>query len=171
MSGHFTFGDDIPGEPAREKLLLTVEMVPEPLWERNLRKILSRSEWDRLRKMAYRRADYRCEVCGASGVDQGFNWPVECHEVWHYDDATHVQRLDRLIALCPLCHQVKHIGRVSATEGPSGVARCLNHLKKVNGWSDEEVTSHVEEVTSSWRYRSGWSDWKQDLSVMKSGSY
>jgi hypothetical protein len=31
-------------------------------------------------------------------------------EVWDYDDARMVQRLVRLIALCPAYHEVKHLG-------------------------------------------------------------
>lgn len=171
MKGQFTFGDDIPGVPPRERLLLTIEMVPEPLWRKNLRSELSRSDWDRLRKMAYRRAEYRCEVCEGSGLEQGFNWPVECHEVWHYDDEAHIQRLDRLIALCPRCHHVKHIGRISATEGQEGVARCLAHLKAVNGWTDEQVKEHVGVVNRQWQIRSSYEGWRQDISILDSGSY
>jgi hypothetical protein len=29
--------------------------------------------------------------------------------VWRFDDRTHVQALVRMIALCPVCHQVKHL--------------------------------------------------------------
>jgi hypothetical protein len=171
MKGQFTFGDNIPGEPERGHQLLTVELVPKPLWHKNLRSDLSRADWDRLRKMAYRRAGYKCEVCGGTGLEQEFNWPVECHEVWHYDDERHIQRLDRLIALCPWCHHVKHMGRISATEGEAGVARCMTHLKTVNDWTESQVTQHVGEVSALWQLRSGHADWIQDLSVLESGSY
>jgi 5-methylcytosine-specific restriction endonuclease McrA len=59
-----------------------------------------------LRKRTYRQANYRCQVCGGRGSKH----PVECHEIWHYDDENKIQKLMGLIALCPSCHQVKHIG-------------------------------------------------------------
>ena len=82
---------------------LTVELVPRSLWGINLRSELPKSKWDKLRKATYKKANFVCEICG--GV--GRKWPVECHEIWHYDDENKVQRLDGLIALCPPCHQVK----------------------------------------------------------------
>ena len=44
------------------------------------------------------------------------------HEVWDYDDARRVQRLVRLIALCPACHEVKHLGLAAKR----GRHRCMN---------------------------------------------
>ena len=33
---------------------------------------VSRSVWDKLRKQTYRKANYRCEICGGKGP----KWPV-----------------------------------------------------------------------------------------------
>lgn len=33
---------------------------------------------------------------------------LECHEQWEYNEATRVQKMSALIALCTRCHQVKH---------------------------------------------------------------
>jgi hypothetical protein len=53
-----------------------------------------------------RQAGHRCELCGGvGGSNRGHT--IECHEVWDYDDRTWVQRLVRLTALCPACHEVK----------------------------------------------------------------
>jgi hypothetical protein len=49
--------------------------------------------WDRLRHQVTAEAGNRCEICGG----RGRRWPVECHEVWHYDDTTKIQRLERLV--------------------------------------------------------------------------
>ncbi len=61
---------------------LTVELVPRTCWFSNLRSELSKEEWDRLRRPVFERAGNRCEVCGGKGTQH----PVECHEVWEYDD-------------------------------------------------------------------------------------
>jgi hypothetical protein len=76
---------------------LTVELVPSTCWYTNVRSNVSKAVWDRLRRRVAAEAGKRCEICGG----RGRRWPVECHEVWHYDDATKVQRLERLVALCP----------------------------------------------------------------------
>ena len=104
---------------------LTIELVPKTIWYSNLRSELSKAEWDRLRKIAYRKADYHCEICGG----QGPKWPVECHEIWEYDDQNSVQTLKGLTAICPDCHRVKHIGRAQIM-GEYDLA--LKHLMKVN---------------------------------------
>jgi hypothetical protein len=70
---------------------LTVELVPETSWYSNLRSELTEEQWDTVRRRCYVAADYRCEVCGGRGP----KWPVECHEVWSYDDLEHVQTLVR----------------------------------------------------------------------------
>ena len=74
---------------------LTVELVPSTCWFTNVRSHVSRAVWDRLRRQVAEAAGGRCEVCGG----RGRRWPVECHEVFSYDDDERVQRLERLVAL------------------------------------------------------------------------
>src|SRR5579862_704679 len=93
---------------------LTINLIPSTAWYKNLRSELPKGEWDKLRKAQYKTANYVCEICGASGLEQGFKWPVEAHEVWEFDDKEHIQKLISLIALCPLCHMCQHYGRSSA---------------------------------------------------------
>jgi 5-methylcytosine-specific restriction endonuclease McrA len=104
---------------------LTIELVPKTSWCKNLRNELTQEDWDVLRKEAYRRAGYECEICGGRGE----KWPVECHERWEYDDAANVQSLSGLVALCPKCHRVKHIGRVERMEGMDGYSERLDDLR------------------------------------------
>ena len=86
------------------QLRLEIELVPGASWHSNLRRILPRRVWDKIRKEAYKAAGHKCEICGAEGR-------LECHEWWEYDDRRRVQRLAGFMALCPLCHAVKHMGR------------------------------------------------------------
>lgn len=135
---------------------LTIELVPKGQWGANLRSALPKSEWDRLRKAAYRKAGYVCEICGGKGP----KWPVECHEIWNYDEDTKTQNLVGLIALCPSCHEVKHMGRTMAVgKGEKGIA----HLMKVNGWSREDAHHYIEAAFETWSRRSCES-WTLDLS-------
>src|SRR3712207_8436185 len=111
-----------PGGPRRRVVramreLLTVELVPRTAWFKNVRSHVTREEWERLKKIVFGRAGHRCEVCGGRGP----RWPVECHEVFAYDDERRVQKLTALVALCPACHEVKHIG-LAGLRGRGGAA-------------------------------------------------
>ena len=118
---------------------LTVELVPSTSWGANLRSELPKKDWDNLRKAQYANAGYRCEICGGKGRKH----PVECHETWDYNDETHIQTLTGLIALCPSCHRVKHLGFAFVKgRGQEAIA----HLMKVNGWSPEDTQHYVEAV-------------------------
>src|ERR1044071_5919999 len=88
---------------------LTIELVPKTCWCSNLRDHLSKEEWDVVKKYTSKNAGYICEICSGKGD----KWPVECHEIWLYDDKRKIQTLERTIALCPSCHEVKHFGLAS----------------------------------------------------------
>ena len=138
---------------------LTVELVPESSWGDNLRSRFKPSEWDLLRKACYEQAGHKCEICGGKGRRH----PVECHEIWNYDDDQGVQTLKGLIALCPSCHEVKHIGRAMAV----GLGdRALAHLVKVNGITQAEAVAHVGDAFVQWRTRSQ-RPWILDISILQ----
>ncbi|HST03677.1 MAG TPA: HNH endonuclease signature motif containing protein [Chloroflexia bacterium] len=150
-------GED--GEILLPRTRLTVELVPSTCWFSNLRSELSQQDWDRLRHATYERAGQRCEVCGQRGSAH----PVECHEVWEYDDVHHVQRLAGLVALCPACHESKHIGYATST-GRSSQAR--THLAHINGWSMDSVELYLEAEFEQWSRRSQ-HEWTLDLSWLQ----
>lgn len=126
---------------------LTVELVPSTTWFVNLRSILTRSEWDKVRKGRYKKAKNRCEVCGG----QGPKWPVECHEVWHYNDNTKQQTLTGLVALCPDCHKVKHLG-LALIKG--WYDESVKHFCKINNLSQSEAEIYIAKVFDTHNYRS-----------------
>ena len=115
---------------------LAVELVPSTAWWSNVRSNVTRREWEICKLFVRRRSDDHCEICGG----QGSRHSVECHEIWHYDDERQIQTLVGLIALCPRCHEVKHIGRALALGNWS---RALTHLATVNGWSIEHADRYV----------------------------
>jgi hypothetical protein len=139
--------------------MLTIELVPRTSWFRNVRSHVSAAEWERLKKLTFKRAGYRCEVCGGRGP----RWPVECHEVFAYDDERHVQRLERLVALCPDCHEAKHIG-LAGVRGRGGTA--IAHLARVNGWSISDAELYLEACFEQWHRRSC-HEWRLDLSYLE----
>lgn len=150
-----------------KNLKLSIELVPETCWYENLRKILPKSEWDKIRKDAYKKAGNKCEICGASGK-------LNCHEIWEYDDKNNVQYLKGFQALCDNCHNIKHIGfvNVQISKGlwPKKVLNDLEvHFMKVNNVSSSEFKQHVKEAFDLWRKRSE-KKWKTDLGKFKNSS-
>jgi 5-methylcytosine-specific restriction endonuclease McrA len=139
--------------------LLTVELVPSTCWFSNVRDRVSKSTWDFLRQSTYKQANFRCEVCGG----RGNKWPVECHEIWHYDDRNYIQILEGLIALCPSCHEAKHIG-LAGIRGRG--ERAETHLAIVNGWSKKQTKAYLEDVWQTWRERSR-HQWNLELSWLE----
>ncbi len=138
--------------------LLTIELVPKTCWYSNVRSNISKEEWDRIRKIVFNRAGNMCEICGGHGNQ----WPVECHEMWLYDDERHIQKLVKLIALCPSCHEVKHLG-LAGTRGREGAA--MTHLAKVNNWSTTDAQHYVEAAFETWHQRSR-HHWTLDISCL-----
>lgn len=142
--------------------ILTIELVPSTCWFSNVRTLLPTKQWDRLRKESYFKAHYKCEICGQVGTDQGRSHPVECHEIWDYDDKKKIQKLIGLISLCPHCHMVKHFGRTTAI-GKQDVA--MKHLEEVNGWNHKQAVDYLAEVFAKHDERSK-CKWSLDIQIL-----
>nr|WP_282565782.1 hypothetical protein [Providencia rettgeri] len=138
---------------------LTIELVPRSCWFDNVRNAVTVNQWDSLRKKTAKQAKWSCQVCGGKGV----KWPVECHEIWQYDDENQIQTLIGLTSLCPSCHEVKHIG---FTELRGKLEEATAHLAIVNGWSLEASSLYIEESFETWDARSR-VKWKLDLSWLE----
>jgi hypothetical protein len=142
---------------------LTIELVPRTVHYRNLRKALPKKAWDKIRRYVYKKADYECEICGGTGSQH----PVECHEIWEYNDESQLQELSDFKALCPACHNVKHIG-LATKRGTHDEA--IQHLCEVNDWSAEQARRYEQEQFTVWQERSQ-HDWKQDFSLLREEPY
>jgi hypothetical protein len=138
---------------------LSIELVPSTAWWSNVRSNVSRADWEKCKRFVRARSGDRCEVCGG----RGRRWPVECHEIWHYDDENEIQTLVGLIALCPSCHEVKHIGRAMAM---GNLERAIDHLCRVNGWQPEHAGTYIEVQLEIHALRST-HQWKLDISFLE----
>lgn len=138
---------------------LSIELVPKSCWLSNVRDHVTAKQWDLIKKTTFQQAGHRCEIC--SGV--GPKWPVECHEVWLYDDVKKIQTLERTIALCPSCHQVKHIG-FALVSGHFEAAR--SHFSKVNKISKKEASFYIDKAFKTFERRSR-HQWTLDISFLK----
>lgn len=139
---------------------LTIELIPSSSWFTNVRSAVSKSEWDNIRKQVYKKADYKCEICGKKGKTH----PVECHEIFEFDDKKLIQKLTQLVALCPDCHMVKHIG-LAEVQGKLELA--IKHFIKVNKISRLQAEQYIKECFLLWNKRSN-KIYKLDLSYLSS---
>jgi hypothetical protein len=146
--------------------LIYPDILPETIWGSNLRGILSQADWDRLRIPVCETAGNRCEVCGQPGYDPDTGKPrrPDCHELWHFKVSTTsaVQRLARLIALCPDCHRVQHAGRASIR---GELPKVTSQLRAVNSWNESEIQLALNNAEDRYRWRRRF-NWDLDLSLL-----
>lgn len=145
---------------AKHTVRLRVELVPKTSWYRDLGELVDEATWDRISRQAARQAGDRCEICGGRGPR---GHPVECHEVWRYDDRVRVQALVRIVALCPDCHTVEHMGFANM-HGGGTAARA--HLARVNGWTLVQTDAHIATAFRVWAQRNQ-GPWILDLEGLR----
>lgn len=141
------------------ELKLTIELVPQSSWMNNVRAVLTAAQWNAVRTRVCDAAYNVCQICGGVGPKH----PVECHEIWDYNDKTLVQKLTGMLSLCPACHRVKHIG-FAQVQG-KGEQAC-RHLMKINGFSKKEAEKYIANAFVIWKNRSQ-QQWTLDLSLLK----
>lgn len=141
------------------KLKLTIELVPSSSFYNNVRSAVTKAQWDIIRKQVYSKAYDLCEICGGTGPKH----PVECHEIWSFNDKTLIQKLDGMIALCPNCHSVKHYGLAQIQNKHENA---LKHFMKVNSISKKKAEKYIAEAFMIWSKRSS-KNWTVDISILK----
>jgi len=126
---------------------LSIGLIPRTAFYNNVRSIVSKKEWDIIRKTVYKEANYVCEICGGKGKRH----PVECHEIWDYDSNNFQITLTGFIALCPSCHSCKHWG-LSQIRGLE--LKCYDHYCKVNNIDFKTAQRLVINAFETWSERS-----------------
>jgi len=138
---------------------LEMDLIPRTCFFSNVRSKVSALEWNKIKRKTSARAKSKCEICNGIGP----KWPVECHEIWEYDEISLTQILKGMIALCPSCHQVKHYG-FAQIQGKEKQA--LKHLMKINNWDENYARNYVVSQFQIWDRRSQ-VEWKLDLSYLE----
>lgn len=141
-----------------DKIKLRIELVPTSTWFNNVRSKVKDSEWNRIRYITYGLADYKCEIC----LERGTRHPVECHEIWDFNNSSKIQTLKGFIALCPLCHETKHIG-LAGIRG--NYDRAYKRFLIINGFSEKEGKKHFDKFIQEWKERSKL-EWEIDFKVL-----
>lgn len=139
-----------------EELKLCLEPIPKTCWYSNVRSSLKKSQWDKIRKVVFTKANFLCEICGG----QGTLHPVECHEVWVYEDSSSTQRLDYFLSICPLCHEVKHL------ESARNLERAFKRFVEINKLDEITAIALLIAVFKEWQIRSR-KTWTLDINHLK----
>ena len=140
------------------KLKLNFELVPDGCWYSNLRSILPKSDWDYIKQVVKKEAKGKCKICGVQSS------LLHAHEVWSYDEKKAIQKLEKVIAVCPDCHSVIHIGY---TQLKGAVLRAEEHFMKVNECSYAEYRQALGRANEEHQRRNKVSEWSLDLSWLK----
>lgn len=93
----------LPPFDTRPEILLHPQ-IPKPLHTLNPRNLMGKAWWDKKRREAYKKYDYRCWACGAS------NTRLEGHEMYEIDYRTCTSTFKEVVALCNACHMYIHAG-------------------------------------------------------------
>lgn len=118
--------------------------------------ILTKESWKTVRKTAFAKAGYSCQICGEA------NGPVEGHEVWQFHDQFSdkrgwgIQSLETILCLCSECHEMFHPGLANIRGRSDAI---IERTKAINGWTSKEynLTCEYSNERHQARNRRNWS--------------
>ncbi len=140
------------------KYKLNFELVPDSCWYSNLRSILSKEQWDFIKKDAKNKANGKCTLCGRKTN------MLDAHEVWSYDEDNAIQKLEDVIAVCKDCHSVIHIG---FTQLKGNIERAEDHYMKVNKCTYTQMKKALGAANEEHQRRNKIAEWQLDLTWLK----
>ncbi len=144
-------------------LRLDIEPIPTSTWGNNIRNLIGKKEWGKLRKKII--ADFRhtCGICCTKSVK------LHCHEIWKFDDKKHIQYLTGFIPLCKMCHAVKHLGYagIQADRGELNWEKLIRHFMNVNKCNKNTFEKHQKLAERKWVERSkyAWEVYIKDINL------
>jgi len=133
-------------------LKLIPVLVPKPLWGINAHDLLAWETWQHIRRDTFAQDNHVCVICEQQ-------LPLECHEVFSYDDTAGVAVLEKLESRCTDCHACNHLGRLRK-RNPDEFRHALVRIGRLNKMKPEEVVLLVKEAfrlhstrTKSWELK------------------
>ena len=124
--------------PTRTNYRPHIQMVPPQLWGMNMRALMRRTEWRKLREALLDRQGVVCATCGKIETAPS---RVYAHEEWEYDETTEpaTTRIAGVSLVCWHCHACEHWGFTSLMTAQSVLPRAVDdtiaHFCRLNGAS------------------------------------
>jgi len=150
-----------------------IRMVPGPLWGKNLRRLLPKSQWNKIRRNVIAERGLKCQTCGKVEIESK---RIFAHEEWEYDTGRTpaVARLVELKLSCWHCHAVEHFGATgnmvrSGELTERAIEDTIRHFCRLNGVGRNEFESQLAEAKAAWMRMSQlqWEvDWGQFNSLI-----
>jgi hypothetical protein len=138
---------------------LVFDLIPFTAWKVNVRSEVPSLVWKAIGSFVHRRASGKCEICGEKCRR------LECHERFSFDIENGIQKLERLIGLCSMCHATTHIG-LAQKQGREEEMK--QHYRRVMWCSEakyiEERNKAIELVVKRTNV-----PWELDLSIIENG--
>ena len=141
---------------------LFIDMIPKTSYFKNVRTIFNSADWNLIRHHIYKRVNNRCECCGCKRSKF-----LDAHERWSYNYETGIQKLERIIALCKLCHASTHYGHSKKNKNINIINE---HLKKIKNINDNELQNHIKESRDLWKERNK-IKWTLDFSIITNSGF
>ncbi len=127
-----------------------ISPIPAPLWGVNLRKVLTRTEWRKVREGLIAERGLKCETCG--GV-QYETKDIAAHEEWEYDTSGSpaVAKLTGIRLVCWPCHAVEHFGATKSMVASGdlsdfAIEDTIAHFCRLNGVGKAEFDAHHQKA-------------------------
>lgn len=149
------------GAPSGAKL--SVGIVPAPCRSTGIDRLLAPEVRLQVAKSIATASGWVCTGCGAK-----LDLASDCREVFHYDDAVHIQTLIDVVAVCPKCFRLPEC--LAGPPSDSRYLEAIEHLMEVNDWEQLTAESYANAINAlaEWRSRAEWvSDltWLEKLCV------
>jgi hypothetical protein len=152
----------------RPELLLHPNL-PKPMHNLAPRTLMKAKEWNEIRREAYARNNYHCWACGRytafntelNKFDNDEGTTLDAHEFYRIDYVNKTVELVEIVALCKLCHDYVHSGRLNAMyeKGEKDEEDCW--LVYTNGDSVLIDAGLIPiNVVDDKTYQDEWGEWK-----------
>ena len=132
--------------------------MPRPLWGVNLRRLLPKSQWQKMRQELIRERGLHCQTCDTIETESK---RIFAHEEWEYETtySPAVAHLKRLVLSCWHCHAVEHFGAtgnmvLSGELTPKAIEHTIEHFCRVNRVQRDAFDAHRLEARAEWLLRS-----------------
>jgi len=152
--------------PPSQPLRLQTELIPRPLWGMNIRRVLGKKRWFRLRDAVTNYRGRTCAICGSTA-------PLQGHEVWNYAEKkrTGTATLADIRLVCQDCSSIHHFGRFQLLLASKVIPReeferVMQHMMRVNDCTIAEWEKHAQEAQEAWQRRSKLR-WKIDYGMFR----